>query len=60
MGDVFKAHSMLAKWKALGLRVTELHDFHLRKVYVKSNDLQAAEEQLRKLPTAVARWKAGI
>lgn len=48
-GDVARATSFMAKWKSLGLQVTDEHRAALRKVYVKNNDLQAVEEQIRKL-----------
>lgn len=48
-GDVAKATSFVAKWRSLGLQVTDEHRAALRKVYVKNNDLEAVEEQIRKL-----------
>jgi len=49
VGDTSQATSWMAKWKSLGLPITSEQQSELRKVYVKNNDLQAAEEQLRKL-----------
>ncbi|CAK9004442.1 Pentatricopeptide repeat-containing protein At4g31850 [Durusdinium trenchii] len=49
VGDVGKAKSLVAKCTALGIRTTDLHEFLLRKVYVKNNDLDSAEEQFRQI-----------
>lgn len=48
-GDVERANSFMAKWRSLGLQVTDEHRAALRKVYVKNNDLEAVEAQIRKL-----------